>query len=190
MEHENLLELCYKGGYGGWILAWFMLSPYAVLILGNGVSLLYGSDFAFFATYNFSVSLNLFLAYFLNIGLKDLRPVAAQQCNYLSYGLPDVQYVTAVSMLLILSFVGFFSLTRIRKFGASAFLLLAILYTVSIGYNEFLTTAQLLHTISLTLALSAFWTFFYIHFLLPLDSIAAHSWVMQWLAITDGLLLK
>lgn len=190
MNHENLLELCYKGGYGGYILAWFMLSPYALLIVGNGVSFLYGSDFAFFATYNVSVSLNLFLAYFLNIGLMDPRPEEALQCNYLTYGLPDIQYVTAVSMLLIMSFVGFLSITKVRKFSAFAFFVLAVLYTISIAYHRFLTAAQLLGTVSLTLALSAFWTFFYMHVLLPIDAIAAQYRIMRWIGVTDGLMSK
>lgn len=190
MEHENFLEICYRGGYGGYILAWFMLSPYALLVVGNGVSFLYGSDFAFFITYNISVSLNALLAYFLNIGMKDPRPDEAQQCNYLSYGLPDVQYVTAVSMLLIMSFVGLLSLTKVRKFSAVAFFILAVLYTVSIAYHRFLTTPQLFHTMALTLSLSAFWTFFYMQVLLPLDSIAARYRFLRWIGVTDGLMLK
>lgn len=185
--HAIGVRICYQGGWFAYFLALFMFSPLGILLVGNGVSFLYGIDVALFLVYNIGVSLNWLLAWGLNRWLKDPRPEFAARCDWTTYGTPDYFYVMSVSMLFILAFVGFAGITRIRIFSASIFIFLIAMYSYASWYLGYLTTVQTIDNLNLSLGLGLFWFLVYVKVLGPYDTWLSEFRVLRWLGFNDLL---
>lgn len=176
---EIVFHHCYAAGWIGWGLAYFLFSPLVFVVCLNIASMLYGTDGAFFVYYNVAVTFNFWIAYVLNITLRQKRPGAMEGCGVLSYGLPDYNLVSVFTLTFVLGAVGLTHRIRVRTTTSVVFIMVGVLYTMSLWYNVHLSASQVLFSLSLSCFLSAFWFVMYYTFLIDLDEFLANIWFLR-----------
>ena len=171
----------------GETIGYLVLLPVAVLIVSMGSSIVFRMDIALFLFNNTILLFVWWFSGFLAIICQVERPRSAVECGVRGYALVDAAFVPLVVFFIVLFCVGLTRKTNIRTSSTIFFLVLVVLYTFAIWYDEHMNLEHLLLNLSLSFGFSSFSFWFYMNMFIPVEDRYKKSKIFHWLGLSNTL---